>query len=102
VDGLWKDAYGAMFIELVSRPLAAASSPSTCCAPPHCSDVIWRQPSFPTAAILVSRHLKTTDDLFDNRSSSRTESMVAVAVQWAERIMKKINNVFGEQQCRRR
>jgi hypothetical protein len=35
------------------------------------------------ASILVSRHLKTTEDLFDNRSSPRTESMVAAAVQWA-------------------
>jgi hypothetical protein len=39
------------------------------------------------ASILVSRHLKTTEDLFDNRSSPRTESMVAAAVQWAERSM---------------
>jgi len=46
------------------------------------------------ASILVSRHLKTTEDLFDNRSSPRTESMVAAAVQWAERIMRKIDNVF--------
>jgi hypothetical protein len=47
------------------------------------------------AGILVARHLKTTEDLFDNRSSPRTESMVAAAVQWAERIMRKIDNVFG-------
>jgi len=46
------------------------------------------------AGILVARHLKTTDDLFDNRSSPRTETMVAAAVQWAERIMRKIDNVF--------
>jgi hypothetical protein len=32
--------------------------------------------------ILVARHLKTTQDLFDNRLSPRTESMVAAAVQW--------------------
>jgi hypothetical protein len=47
------------------------------------------------AGILVTRHLKTTDDLFDCRSSPRTESLVAAAVQWAERIMKKIDNVFS-------
>jgi hypothetical protein len=47
------------------------------------------------ASILVARHLKTTEDLFDNRSSPRTESMVAAAVQWVERIMRKIDNVFG-------
>ena len=45
------------------------------------------------AGILVARHLKTAD--FDSKPSPRTESMVAAAVQWAERIMKKIDNVFG-------
>ena len=34
------------------------------------------------AGILVARHLKTTEDLFDSKSSPRTESMVAAAVQW--------------------
>ena len=38
------------------------------------------------AGILVARHLKTADDLFDTKPSPRTESMVAAAVQWAERI----------------
>jgi hypothetical protein len=47
------------------------------------------------AGILVARHLKTTEDLFDNRGSPRTEAMVAAAVQWAERIMRKIDNVFS-------
>jgi hypothetical protein len=47
------------------------------------------------AGILVARHLKTTDDLFDCRSSPRTESLVAAAVQWADRIMNKIDGVFG-------
>ena len=47
------------------------------------------------AGILVARHLKTDDDLFDSKRSPRTESMVAAAVQWAERIMRKIDNVFG-------
>jgi hypothetical protein len=42
------------------------------------------------AGILVARHLKTTDDLFDSLSSPRTESLVA-AVQWAERIRRKID-----------
>jgi hypothetical protein len=46
------------------------------------------------ASILVARHLKTTEGLFDNRSSPRMEAMVAAAVQWAERIMRKIDNVF--------
>ncbi|HTE89067.1 MAG TPA: hypothetical protein VK639_08950 [Terriglobales bacterium] len=46
------------------------------------------------AGILVARHLKSTEDLFDNRGSPRTEAMVAAAVQWAERIMRKIDSVF--------
>jgi len=46
------------------------------------------------AGILVARHLKTTEDLFDNCSSPRTEAMVAAAVHWADRIMRKIDNVF--------
>jgi hypothetical protein len=48
------------------------------------------------AAILVARHLKTTEDLVDTRDSPRTRSMVAAAVQWAERILKKIDNVCDE------
>ena len=47
------------------------------------------------AGILVAQHLKSTEDLFDNRASPRTEAMVAAAVQWAERIMRKIDSVFG-------
>jgi hypothetical protein len=46
------------------------------------------------AGILVARHLRTTEDLFDSKGSPRTETMVASAVQWAERIMRKIDNVF--------
>jgi len=48
------------------------------------------------AGILMARHLKTTDDLFDSRSIPRTESLVAAAVQWADRIMRKIDGVFGK------
>jgi len=47
------------------------------------------------AGILVARHLKTTEDLFDTKPSPRSESMVASAVQWADRIMRKIDNVFA-------
>jgi hypothetical protein len=47
------------------------------------------------AGILVARHLKTTEDLFDSRSSPRTESLVASAVQWAERIMRRIAGAFA-------
>ena len=47
------------------------------------------------AGVLVARHLKTADDLFDSKGSPRTESLVAAAVQWADRILRKIDNVFG-------
>ena len=47
------------------------------------------------AGILVARHLKTTDDLFNSKPSPRTESLVAAAVQWAERIMQKIDSNVG-------
>jgi hypothetical protein len=50
-----------------------------------------------TPAIMCGNHddLKTTDDLFDKCSSPRTESLVAAAVHSAERIMRKIDNVFS-------
>ncbi len=38
----------------------------------------------------VARHLKTADDLFDSKPSPRTESLVAAAEQWAERIMRRV------------
>jgi len=46
------------------------------------------------AGILVARHLKTTEDLSDSRPSPRTESLIASAVQWAERIMRRIDGTF--------
>lgn len=46
------------------------------------------------AGILVARHLKDTADLHSN-PTPRTEALIASAVQWAERIMRKIDNVFG-------
>jgi PIN domain nuclease of toxin-antitoxin system len=46
------------------------------------------------ASILVSRHLKTTEDLNDCHESPRTEYLIAAAaVQSADRI--KIDNMFG-------
>jgi hypothetical protein len=39
--------------------------------------------------------LKTAEDLNDCHASPRTEIPIAAAVQWAERIMRKIDNVFG-------
>jgi hypothetical protein len=46
------------------------------------------------AGILVARHLKSTEDLHDSRPSPRTESLIASAVQWADRIMTRIDGVF--------
>jgi len=46
------------------------------------------------AGILVARHLKTADDLFGGpQGSPRTHALIAAAVQWAERIMGKIDKV---------
>jgi hypothetical protein len=36
-----------------------------------------------------------TEDLHDSRPSPRTESLVASAVQWAERIMRRIDGTFA-------
>ncbi len=47
------------------------------------------------AGILVARHLKNPEDLRDSRPSPRTESLIASAVQWAERIMRKIDSLCG-------
>jgi hypothetical protein len=47
------------------------------------------------AGILVARHLKTTEDLGDSRPSPRTEYLISSSVQWADRIMRKIDGVFG-------
>lgn len=47
------------------------------------------------ASILVARHIKTTEDLHDSRPSPRTESLVASAVQWADRIMRRIDGAYA-------
>jgi hypothetical protein len=43
--------------------------------------------------ILVARHLKNPEDLHESRPSPRTESLIASAVQWAERIMRRIDGL---------
>ena len=48
------------------------------------------------AGILIARHLKTTEDLFNTRDSPLTRSMVAAAVQWAERIMRKVEDAASQ------
>lgn len=48
------------------------------------------------AGILVARHLNTADDLFGGpQGSPRTDQMIAAAVQWAERIMQKIDGAHS-------
>jgi hypothetical protein len=47
------------------------------------------------AGILVARHLKNPEDLDQSRPTPRTESLIASAIQWADRIMRKIDNVWG-------
>jgi len=48
------------------------------------------------AGILEARHGKTADDLFGGpQGSPRTDKLVAAAVQWAARIMGKIDKVFS-------
>jgi len=49
------------------------------------------------AGILVARHLNTADDLFGGpQGSPRTDAMIAAAVQWADRIMRKIDTGVRE------
>ncbi len=44
------------------------------------------------AAILASLHMQTADDLFGSpHGSPRTDNLIAARVQWAERIMEKID-----------
>ncbi len=48
------------------------------------------------AAILASLHMQTADDLFGTpQGSPRTDKLIAASIQWAEQIMRKIDNVFG-------
>jgi hypothetical protein len=47
------------------------------------------------AGILVATHLKNPEDLGDSRPSPRTEYLISSAVQWADRIMRRIDGVFG-------
>jgi hypothetical protein len=47
------------------------------------------------AGILEVRHLKSPEDLGECRPSPRTECLIASAVQGADRIMTRIDGVFG-------
>jgi hypothetical protein len=47
------------------------------------------------AAILASLHMQTADDLFGGpQGSPRSDKLIAASVQWAEKIMEKIDNTF--------
>jgi hypothetical protein len=48
------------------------------------------------AGILVARHLKSAEEQHEWRSTPKAESLVANAVNWAERIMRKIDSTFGK------
>lgn len=49
------------------------------------------------ASILASLHMRTADDLFGGpQGSPRADKLIAASVQWAEKIMEKIDNVFGK------
>ena len=48
------------------------------------------------AGIIMARNLDRADDLFGGpQGSPRTDKMIAAAVQWADRILRKIDSVFG-------
>jgi len=48
------------------------------------------------AAILASLHMQTADDLFGGpQGSPRTDKLISESIQWAEKIMEKIDEVFG-------
>jgi hypothetical protein len=49
------------------------------------------------AAILTSIHMRTADDLFGGPlGSSRTDRLISASIQWAEKIMEKIDERFAE------
>ena len=51
---------------------------------------------------MVARNLERADDLFGGpQGSPRTDKMIAAAIQWAERIMRKIDNVYGSGEVNR-
>lgn len=47
------------------------------------------------AAILAGLHMQSADDLFGgSEGSPRTDRLISASIQWAHRIMRKIDNVF--------
>jgi hypothetical protein len=50
------------------------------------------------AGILMAHHMPVADDLFGGpQGSPRTDKMIAAAIQWAERIMQRIDNVYSDE-----
>jgi len=48
------------------------------------------------AAILASLRMQTADDLFGGlQGSPRTDKLIATSIQWAEKIMEKIDGTFA-------
>jgi len=49
------------------------------------------------ASILASLHMQTADDLFGGpQGSPRTDRLIAASIQWAEKIMERIDSVFSK------
>ena len=49
------------------------------------------------AAILTSLHMRTADDLFGTpQGSPCTDKLIAASIQWAEKIMEKIDERFSK------
>src|SRR5947207_14508995 len=46
------------------------------------------------AGILVARHLKNPEDLHESRPSPRTGAVIASAVQWPDRGMRRLEGVY--------
>lgn len=47
------------------------------------------------ASILASLHMRTVDDLFGGpQGSPRTDKLITASIQWAEKIMEKIDERF--------
>ena len=45
------------------------------------------------AAILASLHMRTADDLFGGPNGSpRTDRLIEASIQWAEKIMEKVDS----------
>jgi hypothetical protein len=53
------------------------------------------------SAILTSLHMRTADDLFGcPQGSPRTDKLIEASIQWAERIMQKIDDRFDTSEKR--